>query len=256
MIIGDAIENGLLLPDTSSISDVNGALAFSFQWFSNGVLIAGAIGETYEPVDADKGLTLTVEVVAADELGFTTTFTSAPTAAVINVDIGTAGNDSMVGTALPDQLFGLGGNDTFGGGDGNDDAQWRRWKRLAGRGGLGADLMFGGAGNGTDVVENAGDIVVEIENANAGTDIVYRTRSNYTLTANVENLVLVLPSGLNGNGNALNNTITGNTQDNVIDGGLRQRHHQSVWFWQRHATTPERARTDCGGPQAATPQGR
>ena len=76
VIIGEAIENGLLFADTSTISDVNGALAFSFQWFSNGVLIAGAIGETYEPVDADKGLTLTVEVVAADELGFTTTFTS------------------------------------------------------------------------------------------------------------------------------------------------------------------------------------
>ena len=224
VIIGEAIENGLLFADTSTISDVNGALAFSFQWFCDGVLIAGAIGETYEPVDADKGLTLTVEVVAADELGFTTTFTSAPTAAVINVDVGTNGNDLMNGTALPDQLFGLGGNDTLNGGDGNDSlfgGAGNDWIN----GQVGNDIMDGDTGNDTFVVNSLGDVVVEAAGAGGGTDTVQAWVNGYTLANNVENLLLVLPSGLNGNGNALNNTITGNTQDNG--------HRRRVW-----ATTP------------------
>jgi serralysin len=217
LIVGEAIEGGFLFADTSSITDANGALAFSFQWFSNGVAIAGATGESYEPVDADKGLTLTVEVVAEDELGFTTTFLSAPTAAVINVDVGTAGNDLMNGTVLADQLFGLGGNDTLNGSDGNDSlfgGTGNDWIN----GQLGNDVMDGDTGNDTFVVNSLGDVVLEA--AGGGTDTVQAWVNGYTLADNVENLLLVLPSGLNGNGNALANTITGNTQDNVIDGGL------------------------------------
>ena len=218
VIIGEAIENGLLFADTSTISDVNGALAFSFQWFRAGVLIAGAIGETYEPVDADKGLALTVEVVAVDELGFSTTFTSDPTAAVINVDVGTNGNDLMIGTALPDQLFGLGGNDTLNGGDGNDSLFGGAGNDFI-NGQVGNDIMDGDTGNDTFVVNSLADVVVEAAGAGGGTDTVQAWVNGYTLANNVENLLLVLPSGLNGNGNALNNTITGNTQANVINGG-------------------------------------
>src|SRR5262245_2287145 len=71
-------------------------------------------------------------------------------------------------------------------------------------GDAGADLMFGGAGNDVYFVDNAGDLV--FENANEGTDAVFSTVS-YTLTANVETLVLQGGGDLSGTGNALANGI-------------------------------------------------
>jgi Ca2+-binding RTX toxin-like protein len=82
-------------------------------------------------------------------------------------------------------------------------------------GGAGADRMAGGLGNDVYVVDDAGDAVVEL--ANEGTDTV-RASIDYTLGANVENLVLT-GAALRGTGNALANSITGNGNDNVLDGG-------------------------------------
>jgi Ca2+-binding RTX toxin-like protein len=76
--------------------------------------------------------------------------------------------------------------------------------------------MVGGAGNDTYVVDNAGDVVTEA--LNQGTDTV-RTTISCTLTANVENLILVAGAGsIAGIGNALANVITGNEGDNVLIG--------------------------------------
>jgi len=83
-------------------------------------------------------------------------------------------------------------------------------------GGAGADAMYGGAGNDVYYVDNAGDVV--IENAAAGTDAVFSTVS-YTLTANVETLVLQGGADLQGYGSAQANTIYGNAGNNLIDGG-------------------------------------
>jgi Ca2+-binding RTX toxin-like protein len=82
-------------------------------------------------------------------------------------------------------------------------------------GGVGADSMAGGAGNDSYFVDNAGDAVSE--NANAGFDTVFSTVS-YTLTANVEQLVLQGSGNLAGTGNALNNNIYGNSGNNTLDG--------------------------------------
>lgn len=83
-------------------------------------------------------------------------------------------------------------------------------------GGAGADTMIGGFGNDSYVVDNAGDVVSEI--SGQGTDTVTTLIDNYTLAAEVENLIL---SGLahHATGNALNNAITGTGGDDVIDGG-------------------------------------
>lgn len=86
---------------------------------------------------------------------------------------------------------------------------------IDGRGG--ADTMAGGSGNDTYVVDDTGDVVVET--ASAGIDTV-RAAITYTLTANVENLMLLGTAALNGTGNALDNTIVGNAADNVLDGGV------------------------------------
>ena len=57
------------------------------------------------------------------------------------------------------------------------------------------------------------------EASSQGTDTV-RVRINYTLGANVENLVLTGTGDINGTGNTLDNTITGNTGNNTLDGGF------------------------------------
>lgn len=84
-------------------------------------------------------------------------------------------------------------------------------------GGTGADRMVGGAGNDTYVVDNAGDIVVEL--AGEGTDLIQSSMS-WTLGSNVENLAFTGSSAINGTGNELANTLTGNSGNNILDGGL------------------------------------
>jgi Ca2+-binding RTX toxin-like protein len=81
---------------------------------------------------------------------------------------------------------------------------------------VGADTMFGGAGNDVYFVDNAGDVVVE--NLGEGNDAVFAL-VDYTLAANVETLVLQGNANLNGTGNALANSIFGNSGGNVLDGG-------------------------------------
>ena len=76
--------------------------------------------------------------------------------------------------------------------------------------------MVGGAGNDTYFVDNVGDIVLEA--LNEGTDAVFST-VDYTLTANVETLVLQGTGDLTGTGNALSNTLYGNAGNNTLNGG-------------------------------------
>ncbi|MFZ6870506.1 putative Ig domain-containing protein [Undibacterium sp. Di27W] len=93
-------------------------------------------------------------------------------------------------------------------------------------GGIGADTMIGGKGNDTFVVDNVGDVVIERSSeasANYGikaADTVEASVS-YTLTANVENLVLTGNAAINGTGNELNNVLDGsqNKAVNTLAGG-------------------------------------
>jgi Ca2+-binding RTX toxin-like protein len=101
------------------------------------------------------------------------------------------------------------------GGTGNDSLTGNAAdNRLDGR--AGADVMTGGLGNDTYVLENAGDVVTE--NLNEGTDTVQASIS-YTLGPNLENLTLTGTAAINGTGNGLDNVITGNAAANVLDGG-------------------------------------
>ncbi|MFJ2467887.1 calcium-binding protein, partial [Pseudomonas sp. NPDC087615] len=84
-------------------------------------------------------------------------------------------------------------------------------------GGAGADRMIGGLGNDTYVVDNAGDVVVETSTLINEIDTV-RSSINYSLGANLENLVLTGTANINANGNTLNNVMTGNSGNNVLNG--------------------------------------
>ena len=83
-------------------------------------------------------------------------------------------------------------------------------------GGGGADTLKGGKGNDIYIVDTI-DIVVE--NVNEGVDTIHASFS-YTLgtATNVENLLLLGVSNLNGTGNALDNVLTGNSGNNVLTG--------------------------------------
>nr|WP_254454267.1 peroxidase family protein [Siccirubricoccus sp. G192] len=116
-------------------------------------------------------------------------------------------NDTLNGNAGADLLNGDAGNDTLNGGNANDTLN----------GGTGADSMSGGNNNDTYVVDNIGDVVVEL--AGQGTDIVQTTLGSYTLGANVENLTFTGVGTFTGTGNTLDNTIRGSlTSSNMLDG--------------------------------------
>ena len=90
------------------------------------------------------------------------------------------------------------GDDTLSGGNGDD----------------GPDTLSGGGGDDTYRVSQ-GDVVIEGDRL--GTDTAISFVTNYTLGANVENLIL--ETGSTGNGNDLNNTLTGNNGNNLLNGG-------------------------------------
>jgi Ca2+-binding RTX toxin-like protein len=136
--------------------------------------------------------------------------------------VGGVGNDTLNGDGDADALYGEDGNDLLiGGGDfqtdilvggaGNDT--------LDGASGLGDyDLMDGGAGDDTYLVDTPDDLTFEA--INGGTDTV-RANINgagYYLYANTENLILEgnTPFGV---GNELANRLTGNAIGNYLLGG-------------------------------------
>ena len=114
--------------------------------------------------------------------------------------------NTLNGAGGDDTLNGNGGNDTLNGGAGNDLLN----------GGTGLDLLSGGTGNDTYIIDNSGDTLVET--ANAGWDVVNASVS-YTLSANVDELLLTGTAAINATGNADNNKLSGNTGDNSLDGG-------------------------------------
>ncbi|MFN9400865.1 MAG: hypothetical protein ACK57T_14065, partial [Dolichospermum sp.] len=78
------------------------------------------------------------------------------------------------------------------------------------------DLLGGGKGNVTYVVDNVGDVIAEF--LNQGIDTV-ESSITWTLRANLENLTLQGTIAINGTGKNLNNKITGNAADNILTGG-------------------------------------
>lgn len=109
------------------------------------------------------------------------------------------------GNSINNVLRGYAGNDILAGQGGDDTLD----------GGIGADTLYGGTGNDVYIVDNALDRVVEY--AGQGTDTVY-SYVTHTLTANVENLVLVGTAAISGVGNELSNRITGNAAGNALYG--------------------------------------
>lgn len=129
------------------------------------------------------------------------------TGSVLNdVVLGTALANDLRGLGGNDKLYGRGGRDTLVGGEGNDYID----------GGTDADAMLGEAGNDVFVVDSASDVVTET--VTGGVDTIRSFVSIAALTANVENLTLV-GSAASGVGNALGNLLVGNAGANSLNGG-------------------------------------
>ncbi|MBS1191827.1 MAG: hypothetical protein H6R10_3619 [Rhodocyclaceae bacterium] len=166
--------------------------------------LAGGTGnDTYVVDDAGD------QVIEAADEGTDTVKSSVTYALADNVEnltlTGTAAINGT-GNALDNTILGNAAANVLTGGAGNDVLN----------GGAGADTLVGGTGNDVYVVDNTGDVVVEL--ADEGSDIV-QSSASYTLSDNIEQLVLTGTGAINGTGNALDNALTGNSANNRLDGG-------------------------------------
>jgi Ca2+-binding RTX toxin-like protein len=190
---GNGLDN--ILTGNSSLNTLNGGLGAD-------AMAGGAGNDTY--VVDNAGDTVTEALSAGtDTVQSSITFTLGANvenltltgAAAIN-GTGQGLNNTITGNGAANTLMGLGGNDTL-------------------NGGLGNDTMEGGLGNDTYVVNSSLDVVTEA--LSEGTDAV-QAGATFTLGANVENLTLTGAAAINGIGQGLNNTITGNGAANTLMG--------------------------------------
>ena len=121
-----------------------------------------------------------------------------------NLTFTTSANSGGYGNGLNNIILGNAGNDGLHGEAGNDYID----------GGTGYDQMYGGTGDDTFVVDDSNDNVYE--NSGEGTDLTYTSLTAYALTANVENLTLLVAG--HGDGNTLDNVITGSSGVDTLRG--------------------------------------
>ena len=159
-------------------------------------LVGGTGDDTYL---VDTKYDVVVENAGEGTDTIQTALVSYSLAAIANVEnltfVGTA-NATLVGNAQANSLTGGIGRDSL---DGS----------------AGADIMAGGLGNDSYVVDNVGDTVIEA--SGAGTDTI-KAWISFSLAANVEALTLMGTDAIDGVGNELGNTLSGNFANNLLQG--------------------------------------
>ncbi len=104
IISGLAKKGATLTADPSSIADVDGLGAYSYQWRRGGSNISGATGNTYTLVSADSGAAIDVVVSYTDGYGAAESVTSAATGAV-QPNTPPTGAVIIVGSAVQDRTL-------------------------------------------------------------------------------------------------------------------------------------------------------
>jgi Ca2+-binding RTX toxin-like protein len=114
----------------------------------------------------------------------------------------------ITGNSGNNSLRGFDGNDTLNGGDGFDTLD----------GGAGKDVMIGGKNSDVYYIDTLTDKIVE-KDGEGVYDTVRTTLAAYTLGANLEDLIFELGKvSAIGNGNALNNLISGGGGNDTLNG--------------------------------------
>jgi len=249
-IHGYAVE-GEMLGVSNDLADEDGIGPITYQWLRDGVTIPGATGDAYVLTQADVGRTISVRASYVDLKGVATTVTSTATDAVENVNDSPTGTVRVLGKAAEGETLTVSHDLADGDGIGVISFQWLRDGTAivgatgatytlthddrgasisvraayvdqmgtaesvvsAPTGTVGARVIAGGSGN--DVYHVYSHDTVILENANAGTDTVHAW-SDFTLGANLENLVLMVAG--TGIGNAAANRMTGSNGADVIRG--------------------------------------
>jgi len=141
-------------------------------------------------------------VVDSGGYGYDTVFASVTYAAGTGVEsirlLTGSGNINAIGNALGNDLYGNEGNN-----------------RLDGA--AGADIMSGGTGDDTYVVDQAGDVAGEL--VDAGNDTVEASISYSLAGQYIETLKLTGSDNINATGNNQSNTLIGNSGNNQLNGG-------------------------------------
>jgi hypothetical protein len=103
VISGAVSEDQVLTADTSGLSDADGPGAFSYEWLRDGASVGA--GSSYTLGEADVGASMSVTVSYIDAQGTTESVTSAPTAAVANVNDAPVGSVTITGTAAENEIL-------------------------------------------------------------------------------------------------------------------------------------------------------
>lgn len=117
------------------------------------------------------------------------------------------GNDQdnvINGNADSNVLLGMAGNDIITAGAGDDLLD----------GGEGADILDGGAGLDSYVIDNVGDVIIDIDGGQTITSYI-----SFVLPDNFQELILLGSDDFDLSGNALDNVMYGNAGNNSLSGG-------------------------------------
>ncbi|WP_188128349.1 S8 family serine peptidase, partial [Propionispora hippei] len=204
-MLGDYVEN-LTLTGTGRINGTGNTLNNVLIGNDGGNVLDG--GEGADTLIGGRGSNIYIvdnvnDVVIENYSRSTNTVQSSVSytlgAYIDNLTLTGTANSSGTGNKMDNYIIGNSGNNVLDGISG--------W-----------DTMAGGLGNDTYIVHNIWDKV--IENAGEGMDTVLQLTATYTLSSNVENLVLMGTTANLGIGNALDNMIIGNSIDNTLTGGI------------------------------------
>ena len=193
---GNSLNN--TITGNSAANNINGGAGADSMIGGNGA-DTYAVDNAGDTITEGTGVSSGVDIVNA-----TATYTLSANVEKLNLLGGSAINGT--GNASGNTITGNGAINTLSGMDGNDTLN----------GGIGADILVGGNGSDTYIVDNTGDTVTE--GTDVGLDTV-KANVTYTLSNNVEFLVLTGTTAINGTGNSGNNTLTGNSAINTLTGG-------------------------------------
>jgi Ca2+-binding RTX toxin-like protein len=133
-----------------------------------------------------------------------------------NVKTG-GGNDFVYGNAQANRIETGAGNDYVEGRDGGDYLIGGAGNDIL-DGGTGIDVLQGEGGNDAYVVDDAADVVVELDGG--GTDEIRTALASYSLSAqpNIENLTGIAATGQSLTGNAAANVISAGSGNDTLNG--------------------------------------